>query len=252
MIALGALEAKVQPMIERLDQRTLRERVLIFATGVALIYCLWQVLLMDPLMARAKAAETRLNAVREQSLVADQAGVAVTQDPAVIAATRNRALKMKLRDLDSELARLAQGYVSPSRMIDMLREVLDRQHGLKLISLANLPPRSLSKTGPAGESATTGDGNPARVPDTGAPDADARGANASQQILPKDRGPFLHPVEIVVEGDYLAVVAYLHELERLPWKVQWERVDVDARHSPDNRVRIVIGALSLSAGWITV
>lgn len=241
MIALRALNSRVRPLIERLDQRSLRERALVFATGVALIDCLWQLLLMDPLMARARAAETRLNAVRDKTLVVDQAGAAVAQDPAVIAAARNRALKVKLRDLDAELARLAQGYVSPSRMIDLLREVLARQRGLHLVSLTNLPPRSLAKTSAVEDSGPVR-GNPAGIADPG----------AAQQPQPKDPGPFLHPVEIVVEGDYLAVAAYLHELERLPWKIHWDRLEVDARHSPDNRVRIVIGALSLSPEWITV
>jgi MSHA biogenesis protein MshJ len=242
MIALGALNSRVRPLIERLDQRSLRERALVFATGVALIYCLWQLLLMDPLMARARAAESRLNAVRDKTLVVDQAGAAVAQDPSVIAVARNRALKTRLRDLDAELARQAQGYVSPSHMIDMLREVLTRQRGLHLVSLTNLPPRSLAKTDPREQSGTVREGHPTTIADPG----------AARQPRSKDPGPFLHPVEIVVEGDYLAVAAYLHELEQLAWKIHWDRLEVDARHSPDNRVRIVIGALSLSPEWITV
>ena len=128
-----------------------------------------------------------------------------------------------------------------NRMIDLLREVLARQRGLHLVSLTNLPPRSLAKTSAVEDSGPVR-GNPAGIADPG----------AAQQPQPKDPGPFLHPVEIVVEGDYLAVAAYLHELERLPWKIHWDRLEVDARHSPDNRVRIVIGALSLSPEWITV
>mgnify|MGYP000930297856 CR=1 FL=1 len=67
-----------------------------------------------------------------------------------------------------------------------------------------------------------------------------------------DRGPFLHPVEIVVEGDYAAIVNYLHALEGMPYELHWDRVEVEAREYPANRVRIVVGALSLSRQWITV
>jgi len=239
MIALGTFNTRVRPLIERLDQMSLRERMLIFSAGVALIYCLWQVLLMDPLMVRTRAAESRLNSARDKILVVDQAGAVATQDPAVIAAARNRALQGRLRVLDRELATLAQGYVSPAHMTDMLRELLARQRGLQLISLTNLPPRSLSKA-----RAETAEG--------AAPVAASPAHEEEKQELSKDRGPFLHPVEIVVEGDYLAMVDYLHELEHLAYRIHWDRVEVDARHSPANRVRIVIGALSLSPEWITV
>ncbi|HUO95258.1 MAG TPA: hypothetical protein VMT92_03420, partial [Steroidobacteraceae bacterium] len=67
-----------------------------------------------------------------------------------------------------------------------------------------------------------------------------------------DRGPFLHPVEVVVEGDYLSIVNYLHALERLPWRIHWQRLELLAGDYPSNRVRIVIGALSLSRDWMSV
>jgi MSHA biogenesis protein MshJ len=79
--------------------------------------------------------------------------------------------------------------------------------------------------------------------------------SASKQvaaIAPDDRGPFLHPVEMVVEGDYGSVVAYLRALEAMPWRIHWQRVELTAGDYPVNRVRIVIGALSLSRYWMTV
>ena len=241
MMALGTLNARVRPLIERLDQMSLRERALVFAAGVAAIYCLWQMLLMDPMIARTKAAETRLNVAREKTQMVDQASAAAVQDPAVAAAVRNRALQRRLHDLDVELGKSAQGYVSPARMTDMLRQMLAGQRGLRLVSLANLPPRSLSRTTTTMDGAQPGSG-----------DGVARDPAAAKKELSKDPGPFLHPVEIVVDGDYLAVVDYLHALEQLPYQIHWDRVEVDARQSPANRVRIVIGALSLSPDWLTV
>jgi MSHA biogenesis protein MshJ len=68
----------------------------------------------------------------------------------------------------------------------------------------------------------------------------------------KDLGPFLHPVEIVVDGDYMSVVAYLRALEALPWRIHWQQLELKATDYPSNRVHIVIGALSLSRYWISV
>jgi len=229
--ALAKMSQRLRPLLERIDRRSLRERGLIFGGGVALIYVAWQALLMDPVTARARAAEQRLVEVRRRGQAADEAGLAASQDPAVAAAARNRALAERLRQVDAELAAAAEGYVAPERMTELVRGLLAAQQGLRLLSLRNLPAESLSR--PAGAAA-----EPAGIP--GAAPA------------PADRGPFLHPVEIVVEGDYLSVVGYLHELEKLPWRIHWQRLELLAGDYPSNRVRIVIGALSLSRDWMAV
>jgi MSHA biogenesis protein MshJ len=221
----ASIVARLRPLAERLDARPLRERVIVFGAGVALLYMGWQVLLMDPLSARAHAAEQRLADARRQTSVLDAAGTLSAEDPAFAAAARNRALATHLQSLDNELHSLAQGYIAPEKMPELLREVLAGQQGLKLVSLSNLPVESLSR---------------------------APGEAADAPISPGDRGPFLHPVEMVVEGDYASVLAYVQTLEALPWRLHWRRVEVTAGEYPLNRVHIVIGALSLSRDWISV
>jgi MSHA biogenesis protein MshJ len=230
MTTMTTLSLKLRPLIERIDRLSLRERGLIFGGGVALIYVAWQALLMDPVTVRARGAEQRLAEVRRRGQVADEAGLAASQDPAIAAAGRNRALAERLRSVDAELAAAAQGYVAPERMTELVRGLLASQQGLRLVSLRNLPAESLSR--PAGAAGATGDAAP--------------GTAAT------DRGPFLHPVEVVVEGDYPSVVNYLHELEKLPWRIHWQRLELLAGDYPSNRVRIVIGALSLSRDWMAV
>ncbi|MBS0396452.1 MAG: hypothetical protein JSR54_17675, partial [Proteobacteria bacterium] len=183
MSALRDLAARARPLAERLDRLSLRERALVFGAGVALIYVAWQALLMDPIARRARGAEQRLVEIRRRGQLADEAGLAASQDPAIAAAARNRALDGRLHALDAELAEAARGYVAPERMAELLRELIAGQQGLRLVSLRNLPPVSLSHPGAAS-----------------AADATVAGAAAA----PADRGPFLHPVELVVEGDYLS------------------------------------------------
>ncbi len=231
MIALNTMNMRVRPLVERLDRMSLRERGMVFAVGVVALYCIWQVLLMDPLLKRTHLAEQRLNGARDKIVAVDEAGIAIAQDPAVVALIRNRALKHRLDALDAELNSAAQGYVSPGRMTDMLREMLAGQHGLHLVSLENLPVQSVS--------ATTKEPAVVETPMQKA-EKDA------------DQGPFLHPVEMVVEGDYASIVAYLHALEKMPYQIHWQRVELTAGEYPNNRVRIVIGALSLSRQWISV
>lgn len=229
MIALQGMLAKTRPLIERLDALTLRERVIIFGAGVALVFIAWQTLLMDPLTARAKSAQQHLTNVRQQAAVIDQIGTASSQDPAVTAALRNRALAERLKALDHEVNSAAQGYVAPQQMNELLRALLVEQRGLKLVSLTNLPVESLSR-----------------------PDGAKADGKTDNSIPAGDRGPFLHPVEIVVDGDYASVVAYLRAVEGLPWRIHWRKLELVAGQYPVNRVKLVIGALSLSPDWMSV
>jgi MSHA biogenesis protein MshJ len=233
---LASLGPKLASLLERIDRRSLRERGLLFGSGVVLVYVVWQALLMDPVTRRAVGAEQRLAEVRRRGQAADEAGLAASQDPAVAAGARNRALRTRLAGLDAELAQAAQGYASPERMTELLRELIAGQQGLRLVSLRNLPVESLAP--PAATAARAA-----------APGSDPAQAIAS---TPPDPGPFLHPVEVVVEGDYLSVVNYVHALERLPWRIHWQRLELVAGDYPSNRVRIVLGALSLSRDWMSV
>jgi MSHA biogenesis protein MshJ len=226
----SAIARTITPLAERFDALGLRERGLLFGAAVILICLAWQSWLMDPLTARGRRAQERILEVRQHLSVLAEAGATASDDPLVNAANRNRALKAKQAALDAALRGAAQGYVAPERMTELLRELLARQQGLRLVSLANLPVVSLSQTD----------------------EAAAVNARPSQVNPADDHGPFLHPVDIVVEGDYASVVAYLRALEGLSWRIHWQQLELSAGEYPLNRVHMVIGALSLSRDWISV
>jgi MSHA biogenesis protein MshJ len=223
----GPFVLRLTTLAERLDGLSIRERGLIFFAGATLVYIAWQTLLMGPLTMREQNAEQRLTEARRRlsDIEHVDSTVMATADPLISAANRNRALEGRLKALDAQLQTAAQDYVAPQRMTAMLREMLAQQHGLRLVSLVNLPVVSLSPP-PAGAAA----GSPAS----------------------KDLGPFLHPVELAVDGDYASILAYLRALEGMPWRMHWQQLDLRTGDYPVNHVRIVIGALSLSRDWISL
>lgn len=231
---------------ERLDRMSLRERALVFAAGVALVYVAWQMLLMDPLAARGRAAQQRVNESRARLVQMD--ATASAGNPRVQAIERRRALQQQLASLDERLRDAAGGFVAPDRMADLLRDVLAKQQGLRLVSLRNLPVEDLGALATAADVVTA-----ATPPASGAtPPAAAATASAGTATTTAPAGPFVHPVEVVVEGDFAAIIAYLRALEALPWQVQWRRLDLAAGEYPKNRVRIEIGTLGLTRDWLSV
>jgi MSHA biogenesis protein MshJ len=94
---------------------------------------------------------------------------------------------------------------------------------------------------------------------TGSPDATAEeppppppAVEQAAVSRPASSGPYVHPVELVVEGNYLDVLAYLHALENLPWRFYWKILELQTTHYPTNRVRIELSTLSMDKDWIGV
>lgn len=216
-------------LVERFDAMDVRRRALLFAMTLALLFAAWQWLLMDPLAIRRLHAEQRLEQARQQSGRIEKLGASLEGDPLLAAAERNRALTARLAALDGQLEADAHGYARPQQVTQLLRDLLAAQHGLTLVSLTNLPPRSL----------TAAPGSSAQAAPAGATDAD-------------QGGPYLHPVELVVEGSYGDVLGYLRSIEGMRWRIYWQRLELQALDYPSNRVRIVVGALSLSREWISL
>lgn len=231
MTRLPGLFARLAPLAERINGLSLRERVLVFGAGVALVVVAWQVLLMDPLSARLKSAEQRLSETSGRTELLATAGA--QGDPRLAGLARQRALRERLAALDAQLQGASGGYVPPQKMVELLQQLLSSQRALKLVRLRNLPVEAL-------------------LPAAGSAEAGAGGAVAPAPAVAAASGPFIHPVEVVVEGDYLAIVAYLRALEKLPWRVQWRRLDLEVGEYPLNRVRIEIGTVSLTREWLIV
>jgi MSHA biogenesis protein MshJ len=223
MTTLTVLTQRLTAPAERIDALSLRERLLIFASGITLACLAWQILCMDPLNARARAAAQQLSDSSQQLNAVDRIGSVSDSDPLVAAANRNRALERRLGELDAQLHELAHDYVGPEQVTDLLQTMLSEQHGLQLVSLKNLPSESMAR-------------DPAQ-------------SNSTEPVA-ADRGPFLHPVELTVEGDYASITAYLRALEQMPWRVHWRRLVVVGRDYPVNRATLVVGAMSLSRDWI--
>ena len=47
-------------------------------------------------------------------------------------------------------------------------------------------------------------------------------------------------------------MAYLRALEGMPWRIHWKQLELTAGDYPVNRIRLVIGALSLSRDWMSI
>ena len=69
----------------------------------------------------------------------------------------------------------------------------------------------------------------------------------------KPFGPlFLHPVELVVQGDYKGILTYLQRLEKSQYKVYWQKLHLHLRPSGLVEATLDMEMLSDSSSWINL
>jgi len=230
------LPPQVESLFARFDRLTVRERVLVCAATLTAVVMSWMIAVHDPLAAKLRSLNSEIAAAQD-ALNSNSAMSGDAADPAVVARRKAKELQTKLDDLNKQLASTAAGLIPSDRMVQVIHDVLSHQKGLTLVSLHNKPVMSLVSEAPA----------PAPTA------ADAAEADASATpAVPVDVGPYVHPVEIVIEGSYLDVLQYLHALEALPWHFYWKVLELNSGTYPMNRVRIELSTLSMDKEWLGV
>jgi len=196
---------------KRFDRLSLRERVLTAAATLTILIASFQVLVFQRLELHRKQLTQQLS-----DIVA--AGSDTAGQDAGATLQHTIALAGQLRQVTARLDSQSAGLIPPQRMTQVIHDVLSRQQGVTLISLHSIPPRELALT-------------------------DGSGAAASN-------GPYVHSVVLVMQGQYLDVLAYLQALEGLPWHFYWQSLELDATHYPVTRVTVRLGTVSMSHDWI--
>jgi MSHA biogenesis protein MshJ len=203
----------------RFNAMALRERAMVACAALALVIFMWDRTLMNPLRQRQQLLQQDL-ATTQQALSALSASIQgrAEDNPLMAAIKQKQSLTQSLAEVDQQLQSTSAGLIPPQRMLEALRDVLQHDSGLRLVSMRNLPVTSLVP------------------PQTGA----------------EMQGPYMHPVEFVVEGNYLDVLKYLEQVESLPWRFYWQVLELKADEYPLNRVRIRLNTLSMDKEWLGV
>src|SRR5262245_38349011 len=241
------LPVSLQKTAARYNQLSLRERALVSGALFIAVVMIWTLAFFDPATATQNALRGEIVSLQE-SIGATVANVEGTTGSETMRAAlaREGELKHELEQLNARLASEQAGLIEPERMVQVIHDVLSRQRGVRLVSLHNKPRTSLVPPKPPAPVAASADATAAQ-PD-GAAETDP-GATPVD-LVPEESGPYVHPVELVVEGEYLDVLAYLHALEQLPWRFYWKLLDLKTTKYPVNRVRVELATLSMDKDWI--
>jgi MSHA biogenesis protein MshJ len=239
------MNLRLERLATRFDSLVLRERVAVFAAVAVVVVFLANLLIIEPqsrnmrqMNQSVKEQSMQLKSLQDQIKVLQQAG---STDLDSLNRERLQKAQEQLSQLEVELDAAQKGLVSAERMPALLQDVLRQQPGLQLVELRTLPVTALvDRSGQKDEK------SPKTPGDTAAP-----GAGGGAAFGP-ERNLYKHGFEVTVRGNYLDFIQYLAQLERLPTRMYWSKVTMNADEFPRVTLTATIFTLSLEKAWLAV
>jgi MSHA biogenesis protein MshJ len=222
-----------EKLARKFDALQPRERLMVFAAGVAIIAGLGFVLVIDGALARhkivtANADKLRIDLAQLQNQNAELSRL-LSQDADAEGRKRVEDLRRQLGGFDSELRSVQQGLVPPNRMVKVLEDMLSRDTNVRLVKLRTLPVSALMQ-----------------------PQAAPADSAAAKPAGPPKNLVYKHGIEVTLESNYLDLLAYQVKLEKLPWRMFFARTSVNAIDYPRVLMTITLYTLSLEEAWLVV
>lgn len=194
-----------------------REKILITLVGwVAIIFIFLRLLIEPTIKTYHQAQQKNIQVHHSISSLQQQIELAkfrLDKDPNVEINKQYQELMIESQDLAEMLFSRVASLVSPSQMASLLEQVLQKSSNLTLKSLTSLP---------------------------------------SERLLDENNnaGYYIHPVKIVLSGEYFDIQEYLSQLETLPVKYYWRNFRYEVKKYPTAEVTIEVYTLGSSRGFI--
>ncbi len=219
---------------QRFEALNGRERLLVaLACWLLLLFAL-DTVLVAPLRSKEAVLEKAIAAKEGEAagLEAELSGLRARQAQDPDAETKKRIAEMEGRigAIDAALQAARSRIVPPERMAALLEQVLRRNTRLTLVSLRSLPPETLLAEDKPSEKSGDGRTEPA----------------AAQGML------YRQGMELMLAGGYLDMLDYVAQLEQLPWKMYWGRLDLKVEEHPRATLRLRVYTLSMDKAWLSI
>ena len=219
----------------RFESFEMRERLLIVGAVAALVYLLWDFLLLQPMGKEMQIIVARERVAR-QAIQTTEAEITVLQsiakkDPNIALRSEINELRGKLGSLDEQLDTLAVGLVPAQQLPKVMHNVLSKSGKLTIERLATLPPQEIALSTAVKVEAPI-----------------AEPAVEAAEPVQQDVKIYKHSVVLNVTGDFAGVVQYLRELEHSDWRFYWESLSYKVTSYPNAKIRIRVFTLSSQRG----
>ncbi len=210
-----------QQLDAKLMALSLRERAMIFITGLVLVCFPAYSYLLDPLLQNKQAAEQQHQQNLHQLKLAqgevEVANILLARDPDAAVKQELDVLQQSIAELDRQLAMGTLDLISAQKMAHLLEKMLANSQALTLVSVESIAPVPL-------------------LPVEG---------DFSQDI-----NLFQHGLTLTFSGGYFAVQTFLANLEQMPEKFYWQSMHYQVDQHPNAIVELKLYTLSTNKDFI--
>ena len=211
-------------LANKINDRSLRERGLIFLMVVSVLVALIFTLFLEPQLEKQKKLSQQMTQQQNQIKGIQSQIQALEEARSVDPDQANRAklesLRIQLVQIKALLQVKQQQLIPPEKMAGLLEDMLSRNRQLQLISLLSLP-----------ASTVTGE---------------------EEQATAVEKEFFKHGVEISVRGNYFNLLDYVVQLEKLPLQMFWGKASLTVEQYPVSRLTLTLFTLSLDKAWLVI
>lgn len=214
---------RLQQACRAFDSRPSRERVLMAMAASATVFMAADALWLTPAWKHWSASRTAWRAAQaQQTSLQQELQRAQVQGQADELQLRQQlaGVRQTLRDGDDALRRHEASLIGPDRMVPLLEQLLAGHSRLRVRSLQSLPKVDVL--------------------------ADAAGSPPGAPAL------YRHGVELVIEGRYADLLAYVQSLEALPQRLRFGDLQFRVEQHPRCVLTLRVHTLSLDRRWLEI
>jgi len=213
-----------QRFAARIDEMTLRQRAMLFATVSLVVVVLANLTLIEPVLVKQKSLidrgnrdQSQLAAVRSQleSVLKD-----AETDPKDPEQAALRELEERIAEVEKSLASRKEAFIAPTRLPTLLKDLLGQGRPVRLESLRLVPGTPVEAAAPSGKEAGT--------------------------------ELYRHGVEMTLRGSYFDLLQYLTDLEKLPARLLWGPVELQVEQYPEVRLTLQLHTLGTQRSLLTL
>jgi MSHA biogenesis protein MshJ len=209
----------LQSLASRIDALPLRQRGILLLGVLVLIYLVGDRLLLLPLDRLQGDLQGRAGRLHEEMQTLDTAGQRLVAerrlDPNAELRAQLTALRGQIAQADAGLGALTSTLIPPERMAEVMESLIDQGRGLHLVRLEGIK-------------------------------AEPVGTSGAVPLL------YRHGLRLVLEGGYLQALEYVRLVERLPWRLLWDRLAIEVKEHPRATIVLQVFTLSLEEALLGV
>lgn len=223
---------------DRFDRLSLRERSVLILGAICVLLLVADALVLGPLGAKEKAlAQQEAGSIGEMTQMKAQLAVAIATksvDPDQANRERITRLTGSLTEQEAQIRDQMALLVDSGRMAQVLKSLLANRSRVQLAEMRTLPQTSINLATQAAPVA----GSPAK--------------GAGNQDLSPHAVLYRHGIRMTLRGSYLDLLGYLKDIEALPIRFYWDRLELSVVEYPLSQMTVVVNTISVDPAWMKI